>query len=138
MTPLRLLSCCLLCVISSSAFATKVYTWKDEKGVTHYGQRPPMQSDAQMIKTRAGYTTDVDTASTSSASSVAPLQMAAQELARQIDKERCEAARHNKQLLAQGSRIRVPDENGQARFLEDDERSAKIAEMDTIISDSCQ
>lgn len=138
MTPLRLLSCCLLCVLSSSAFATKVYTWKDDKGVTHYGERPPINGDARMVKTRAGYTTDTESTSSAASSSAAPLQLASQELARQVDKERCEAARYNLQLLSQGSRIRVPDESGQVRFLGDDERNQKVADMEKIIRDSCE
>lgn len=136
MTPLRLISCCLLCLVCSSAFATKVYTWKDEKGITHYGERPPLNTDVRQVKTRAGYTTEDATASASS-SSAPSLASAAQELSRQVDAERCAAARYNLQVLTQGSRIRVPDESGEIRFLGDDEKAQKIAEMEQIINDSC-
>lgn len=50
-SPLLIRSCALLILTSActSAFAQKVYQWKDAKGVTHYSDSPP---PGQQVKDR--------------------------------------------------------------------------------------
>jgi len=43
-TPVTLL---LLSLLSGAAWATTIYTWVDEKGVTHYSEQPPTEAEAK-------------------------------------------------------------------------------------------
>ncbi len=36
--------CCLLVIVSSPLCQAEVYTWKDDQGRTHFGDRPPPES----------------------------------------------------------------------------------------------
>ena len=36
-------------IMSPSLYADKIYSWVDEKGVTHYGKNPPKDTPSRLI-----------------------------------------------------------------------------------------
>ena len=42
-----------LALAASQVFAQQVYKWVDEKGVTHYGERPPDEKKASKVDTKS-------------------------------------------------------------------------------------
>jgi hypothetical protein len=46
----------LLAVLLSAPLAAQTYKWVDERGATHYGERPPAGRPARIVDTRPGGT----------------------------------------------------------------------------------
>jgi hypothetical protein len=51
-----ILLCVLLCCVPVGVATAQVFKWVDEKGVTHYGERPPHGQKAQPVETRPSTT----------------------------------------------------------------------------------
>lgn len=48
----NVLLCALLCCVPIGVATAQVFKWVDEKGVTHYGERPPQGQKAQPVETK--------------------------------------------------------------------------------------
>jgi hypothetical protein len=133
-----ILGCCLLVTLCQGALAAKVYTWVDENGVTHYGEQPPQGATAKKINARTGHSepTPTDTPATTDKSAAPASDQAAPQSTK--DPERCEIAKKNLETLKSNARIRVPDGNGNTRFLLDEERQSKLDETEKVIDESCE
>ena len=46
----------LVGLTSSAAMAQTVYSWQDERGVTHFGQQPPREGNYQLVTVRTNAT----------------------------------------------------------------------------------
>ncbi|WP_189432470.1 DUF4124 domain-containing protein [Alishewanella longhuensis] len=54
MAKARLLFICITCLsYNTSLLAQAVYSWQDEKGITHYSQQPPAKGQYQVITIRS-------------------------------------------------------------------------------------
>lgn len=126
----------LLGATNSFAAKDKVYTWKDEKGVVHYGERPPKEAQATLIKTRTGHSEP--TPSTPSVTPTAPAAPSVTQETSFIDPERCAIARKNLEILNSTARIRMPGDDGNARLLSDEERDAQRNTMLDVIDQTCE
>lgn len=128
---------CLLVALCQSAFAAKVYTWTDEKGVTHYGEHPPQGATAKKINARTGHSEPVPIApSETSGTDQADAQQPQQQQLK--DPEHCEIARKNLETLDSNAPIKVPGENGNLRLITTQERTAKYTEMRRIVAENCE
>jgi hypothetical protein len=143
---LALVAC--IAVIPALATAKSVYKWTDENGVTHYGDRQPMGSQAESVSIRTGK------GSSSGNNSMSPQQQAQrideQQSENQAKKEmtaadearqkqraaNCETARSNLALIASGSRIKMQD-NGEERYLTPEEIQEKKAQFREIADLNC-
>jgi hypothetical protein len=129
-----------LCASNTLAAKDKVYTWTDGKGVVHYGERPPKDSQAALVKTRTGHsesipaTTTVN-ATTTTSKNAAPETTIANSLK---DPERCNVARKNLEVLNSVARIRVPGDDGNMRTLTEDDKVNQRATMQEIIDQACE
>jgi hypothetical protein len=125
-----------LCASNALAAKDKVYTWTDEKGVVHYGERPPKDSQAALIKTRTGHSEPIPTPATNTApQNATPAAAIANSLK---DPERCNVARKNLEVLNSVARIRAPGEDGNMRTLTEDDKVAQRATMQEIIDQACE
>lgn len=137
----HLLPACLFTAIALLPVASQadvVYRWVDQENIVHYSERPPKGIESTRIKTSSG-----------SSSAVKKNSMAAphreQEAQRKLaeasmpnprkNKDVCERATFNFNLLNERARIKQQDDNGEVRYLSDEEKedqkkSAKVA-MDT-------
>ncbi len=124
----------LLAYSSAFAAAEKVYKWTDAKGQTHYSQRPPLNTETEVIKPQTGHSDPVNY--TTAAPKPEKKEETKQEPAK--DKERCEVARKNADTLKTYARIRVKDDNGEYRYITPDEQKQKLGEANKAIEESCE
>lgn len=125
-----------------------VYSWKDDKGVTHFGQRPPESVKATIV-TKRRFLDDNEKAAQEAISAEwkdgdakqepdsRKAKIEAYEVTR-IDPDRCAAAKKNLSMLSANGHIRVTETDGSKRNLDLDEKDAKIAEMHQAIAESCE
>jgi Domain of unknown function (DUF4124) len=121
-------------IISPSVYADKIYSWVDEKGVTHYGKTPPKDTPSRLINARTGHSEPVDY---SGAEKKDDKKEGAKAAVATPDPERCANARKNLQVLTTNPRVRTTDSNGEKRFMTPEEMQAQVETMEQIIAAEC-
>lgn len=136
-----LLTLSLACLFSwslASAAPEKVYKWTDEKGRTHYGQRPPSGTQTEVIKPQTGHSDPV-TYSTPATNEKDKVEKKVEDKKSALkDPERCEGARKNSETLKTYARIRIKGDDGEYRYLTPDEQKQKLDEANKAIEESCE
>jgi hypothetical protein len=124
---------------STSVFAAKdkVYTWTDDKGVVHYGERPPKDSQAALVRTRTGHSEPPPVAPTPGTPPITAPAPAVEPPSLK-DPERCNIARKNLEALNSAARIRMPGEDGNVRILTEEDKAAQRETMQSIIDQACE
>lgn len=128
-----------LVAFSGSAISKDFYRWKDAEGVTHYSEKPPR--DASATKVRA--TNTKMPADGYSPSSPKPTEKAQESTAaasandKERNAQRCEAAQKNAKTLQEKNRIRIKDDNGEYRYLDQNEIAEKLKMARQIIDEEC-
>lgn len=119
----------------SAAKGEKVYTWTDSKGVVHYGERPPKDVQAKLVKTRTGHSdpTPAQATTPTSASSINTASSAP--FAK--DAERCQQARDNLNVLNTVARIRRQNAEGVMVYLTEEDKANERQKMEAIIAQEC-
>ena len=140
---LQTFGCLLLALaVSQSVLAQKVYTWTDAKGVVHYGEHPPKNVKATLVKTRTGHSDPTPapaigaqpaTAATSTAQPAAANAAAALK-----DPERCSQARANLEMLNTVARIRTQNADGVMVYLTEEDKAQQRTTMQQIIDQACE
>ena len=129
-------TCYLLAANHAFAAPGKVYKWTDEKGRTHFSERPPLGTQTEVVKPQIGHSEPVNYGA------AAP-EKAKEEKKAEADKEalkdpeRCDAARKNLDTLKTYTRIKIKGEDGEYRFLTPDEQTQKTNEAAKAIEESC-
>lgn len=153
----------LLLALSGSVMASQVYKWVDAQGVTHFGAQPPQGQDATSVSTGAAQPKEVKPTfenpypvqpkAEEKAAAPAPAEpgkASSDEQQKALDekvksdvakqeaerKKYCDTMRTNLAQLQNNPRVRV-EENGQLRFLGEEERQAKMAETKKSIDENC-
>jgi hypothetical protein len=127
----------LTCIsLGSAAKDGKVYTWKDSKGVVHYGEHPPKNVQAKLVKTRTGHSDPTPVPTNSATASSAPVPGVAAE--RPKDPERCKQAQDNLNLLNTVARIRTQNAEGITVYMTEDDKAAERTKMQQIIEQDCE
>lgn len=122
---------------ASNTFAAKdnVFTWTDEKGVAHYGERPPKDPQARQIKTRTGHSEPTP----APAAPTTPANTTTDAVADSLkDPERCTMAQKNLELLNTVARIKIAGEDGVQRLLTEEEKEAQRTAMQAVINQACE
>lgn len=134
-----IISSILLASISLSTLAKgeKVYTWTDGKGVVHYGERPPKDVQAKLVKTRTGHS---DPTPVPVAPKTAPVEQAATPATRQPpkDPERCKLAKENLHTLNTVARLSIKNAEGFTVHMTEDDKAKERARMEQIIAQECE
>lgn len=130
------------------AMGASVYKWTDENGVTHFGDRQPTGSKAERVNVRSGTSSNASENRQSpqkrlqnmqeqEAGEAQQRQETAVEQARRKQREaNCETARTNLDVIGRNARIRV-EENGEQRYLSEEEIAEKRAEFQRIAEENC-
>ena len=141
---------CTLTVLASAALAVAaqtsaatLYKWTDESGTTHFSERPPA-GVTQFEKVTSHYLPGNSPVPAPEAASGAPeaenneAEASAQTSAqpKPASRERCDKARKNLDALTSFARIRI-EENGEMRFLSEDEITTRRMETQAILDDEC-
>ncbi|MCW8196114.1 DUF4124 domain-containing protein [Proteobacteria bacterium 005FR1] len=120
--------------------ATNYYKWTDEKGVTHYSARKPHDREAEVIRVSSGQTVPAaaESKSQSAAKTVqAPRGGSTGPADNLKDPERCETARNNLETLRANARVRMKGEDGEIRYLSEEEKAEKTQEFEQAVAESC-
>jgi len=134
----------LLLALAPTVMAAQVYKWVDAQGVTHFGSQPPEGTSASAVNTNTAPPKSnfpLPTPKPTPPPSVDDKQKAVddkvkQEVAQQ-EAQRCAKARENLAQLKNNPRIRVEDKGGY-RYINEDERQARIGENEKAIQESCR
>ena len=130
--------------LSQQSFAkSKVYTWTDAKGVVHYGERPPKDTKAAVVKTRTGHSEP--TPAQAAAAQAAPQTNASIEETAAARREqslkdpaRCSQARENLAVLNSVARIRTEDAAGNTVFMTESDKTTQRNTTQLIIDQACE
>jgi hypothetical protein len=123
-----------LLLTATPAMAGEYYKWVDEKGVSHFSERPPAQANtAEKIKTHARTPTEEEASAADTAieKELAPTQKI------QADPERCNKEKQRLSQLSSGSRIRMQDAKGGFYYLEEKQIQQEIQKSKQAIAESC-
>lgn len=122
--------------------ASKVYTWKDASGVTHYSDKPfPKARDSKSIEIKAARpksyddTKDEDKTESSTANSRRTLFDSGD--TKRLNAE-CSKARNNLVTLASGKNIRRTNAQGEEVTLDETGIQAEVQKNQTFISSYCR
>lgn len=136
---LRLLGFLLMGVlISQTVLADKVYTWTDTKGVVHFGERPPKNVKATLVKTRTGHSDPTPAQTAAAQPKTAAETAAANQEASLKDPERCAKAKENLAILNSVARIKTMNADGVAVYLTEEDKAKQRETSQQIIDQACE
>lgn len=133
----------LLLALVSLALATHthaetIYQWADENGVTQFTAQPPQGREYRRVQARTGHSEPVSYSQTEAdeeqtprgaADTVGPSQ-------EELD-QACRVAIQNLETLERGGRIAVEDDNGDRRYLDEDELAERAEEARQMQEQAC-
>ena len=147
---LKKLAIAVLVVASASALAAKngYYRWIDDNGQPHFTQKPPLDRPSRFIGTSRGYSSDdvdppypatippkrADSGTDQDSDKDEPKQF---EVMPDKDPERCEQARKALDSFSRGQRVRVKDDDGEYRVLDNEEQAEQKARAQEAIDIYC-
>lgn len=127
-----------------------IYRWVDEKGVTHFGEKPPSPGVGEKIRvnTAPPSSTPKQESATTNTSQNAPaasntasepaLDPAVAKAQAEITQKNCEIYAGNLKVLKESARIREAGPDGQVKMLSDEEKQSRIKEAEKYLADNCQ
>jgi len=142
----------VLLVCSAPASAQQIYRWVDARGITHFGAKPPLDTDAQRIDSKAPRQPKNDKAvatpavrktvakkDDSAKQQVLDKQVKEQVMAEEAQRSKfCQEMRMNLAQLRNNPRLRYADESGDVHRMTEDERQKRIADTQKSIADTCR
>jgi hypothetical protein len=132
----------------------EVYRWVDDKGVVHFGDRPPEKTAAEAVELRETDSTGVKppTIPAASADATGEVELSYAEQQRQERAERRRVAaerqaaveagcKQRREIVAQlepSTRVMVKGDDGEVYRLDDNERLKALNEAKTYIAENCR
>ena len=128
--------------------ADGVYKWVDEQGEVHYGDRPPVDATANEveIEDRPGPAEDTASRREKARRLLDAIESereqkkaaAARDQARSAQRKRnCAIAKRRAEILERANSVSVTDDDGQRRYLNDQERAAALARARKLVQEWC-
>lgn len=133
-----------ICLMSGSALAADYYRWVGEDGVTHYGSMPPIGVKAEKMKSSGGSGSSTQTQGSDNEKNTAVTsnpEISAerkQELLAERQAQCTQEKDRLKTLTAKGSKIRMQDEKGNARYLNAEELAKEVSMSEKFIREACK
>lgn len=127
----------MLLACGTTAIASEVYRWTDERGVVHYSDTPPDSSKFERVNVRTGATrSEPEPQPEVTAETTAPTAQASAEDAATRARH-CDSARRN--LIALNSSLDVTGEfEGESRLLTAEERQDQIDRNQRLVERYCE
>ena len=117
-----------LLLLSSVVMATDVYIWEDERGITHYSQYPPegQKAERRIFEEPGPHANSVISRSTRNRDF--------QSTAKTVEKDNldlaalrfCTRAQFNHKVLSTYERIKLTDDKGESKILDENERQQQL------------
>ena len=126
---------------------TNHYRWTDDRGHPVHSDRPPPKGvDYEVITTGSNLTRQVEAEEGAVPAEVEPrvgndfeqIDPKAKTAAVKKNAEYCQRAKDNLRALDTSARIRVRDENGELRFLNEEEKKTQREDAQAGISNYCE
>jgi hypothetical protein len=139
-------ACAALLVFAAAGASAEVYKWVDAKGQTHYSDMPP-EGNVKVVPLQLS--TLPPSAKAGDAPAVNPKTEALKGKTIGVVKPddspeaqaqraaNCDHMRNEQTLLNQGTRVFTLDAKGERSYLDDDTRSARLAELQDQIKSGC-
>jgi len=131
-------------IFSNLTFATEdVYQWKDDKGITHFTQTPPLDKAYKVIKGKEEKFNPSNYRSNTRVNSNKMTQATSNAASSEIEryqatrKHNCKVAQKNLLTLTNVARIRVTGSDGKERLLTDTEKADKIKLSQQQVKNFC-
>lgn len=121
---------------TSMAKNGKVYTWTDNKGVVHYGEHPPKDVQAKLVKTRTGHS-DPLPAPTPATPPPSSTEQATGDTNPLKDPERCTRAKQNLDILNSGAPIRTRNDKGESVIMDEAEKDKQRNIFQLVVNQAC-
>ena len=127
----------------------QVYEWKDEKGKTHYSDKPPTSSAPARKVGDSGSGATPPAAQSTAAERELDFRKRQKDAQDKAEKDRqqqtaarekadaCEAAHRQLELLESGERIVQRDANGERAYLDDAQRQQETEKTRRLIQSAC-
>lgn len=136
---LRIIGFCLLGILAAqNVLAAKVYTWKDSKGTVHYGERPPKDVKATLVKTRTGHSDPTPAPAATQPAPVATAAAPANTQASLKDPVRCSQAKENLAILNSVARIKTANAEGVSVYLTEEDKVRERETTQQVINQACE
>jgi Domain of unknown function (DUF4124) len=139
----------LVALLNPSLHADEVYKWVDEQGITHYEERAPADKNYSKVTTygvvpadaeKANQRLDQQRADKKSAEEkgldYAKQKKISDEQAR-VRTENCKGAQNNLKTIQENARVRILGEDGEFRYLSEEERQQQIDTAKEMITANC-
>ncbi len=133
LTPLPLVAL-VFTLITNVASAEDYYKWIDDKGVTHYSEKAPKNTATVKGSTQTGHSAPI---TYNAVKTEKGLQGSADKSQESKDPARCETAKSNLESIRKSSRIKVKGENGEFRYLSQDEIAKRKKEATKAVKNNC-
>lgn len=117
--------------------AEKIYRWVDDEGVTHFTAHPPKNRESELVRVQTGRSDPVKKPEATPESQSANTNQGdpATQQSRD-DAYRCSIAQENLRVLQTSARVQV-QENGEIRYLDEEEKRERTEQARQIINESC-
>lgn len=136
---LRLIALCIATLsISQGAIAAKVYTWKDQNGVVHYGEHPPKDVQARLINARTGHSEPTPAQIAAAQPTESPAEEQIQQAQSFKDPDRCKVARENLEMLNTVAMIKMPNADGVMIPLTEEDKVQQRIATQKVIDQACE
>ena len=127
----------------------QVYKWVDEKGVTHYGERPPQGKKAEEVEQRLANPGPAPGKAAQPGWKEQDLEFRRRRIETEqteaknkqreaSQRQACNQARDQLAQMRSARRLYRLDEKGERVFQSDDERNASIARLEQLVSERCR
>ena len=140
----------VIALFVATAAGAQVYEWTDERGTTHYSDKPPVGTTP--VKKSGAPDSSAPSSSPQKTTADRDLefrkrQKDAQESAEKAKKEQtasadkkenCENARRLLEALESGERIALRDDKGERYYMDDSQRQQESAKARQAIQSNCQ
>jgi len=139
----------LAALLATPLQASDVYKWVDENGVTHYGERAPSDKAYSTVKTYGEVPGGGEEAkqrleqqrANKKASEAKDLDYAQQKKIAdeqaKVRAENCKGARSNLKTIQENARVRILGEDGEFRYLTEEERQQQVVSAKETIAENC-
>jgi hypothetical protein len=143
-----LLKICVLWALLVPAGA-QVYKWVDEKGVTHYGERPPQGKKGETVEQRLANPAPAQGMPAQPGWKEQDIEFRkrrieaeqAEAKGKQRDASQRQACNQGRDQLAQlkaARRVYRLDDKGERVFQSDEDRNASIARLEQLVAERCR
>lgn len=125
-----------LALAASICQAGQYYKWVDDKGVTHFSEKPVTGMDAKKMGT-SSKTTEASSEPATAATTEAPPADAAATPAQANSDENCKIAQDRLKALQSGQRIRLVGADGKFSYLDENQIKDEVQKTQEVLKASC-